>query len=294
MSVVESLERLGGVATRATLIRATSRRDVDRVLAAGDIVAIGRGRYALPGLDAAIAAAHGLSAVVSHRSAAMHWGWELKVVPGRPEITLPRSRRVTPQRLIGVEVRRADLAPGDVIDGVTTRDRTLVDCLRNLPEDEGLVVADSALRHDFSARRLALLAASARGPRTDRIRRLAARARREAANVFESSLRGIALTVPDLHVEPQVSVREPHFLGRPDLVDERLRIILEADSFEWHGKRAALRRDTQRYNTFGVHGWLVLRFAYEDVMFEPLSVRSTLIAAVEERTYQRCLTCRAA
>ena len=99
--------------------------------------------------------------------------------------------------------------------------------MRNLPEDEGLAIADSAMRHDFSARRLALLAASARGPRTDRIRRVAARARREAANVFESSLRAIALTVPDLQVEPQVSVREPHFLVRRDLVDERLRITLE-------------------------------------------------------------------
>ena len=84
MSVVESLERLGGVATRAALIRATSRRDVDRVLNAGDLVVTGRGRYASPEVDVALAAAHGLSAVVSHRSAALHWGWELKVVPARP------------------------------------------------------------------------------------------------------------------------------------------------------------------------------------------------------------------
>jgi len=34
--------------------------------------------------------------------------------------------------------------------------------------------------------------------------------------------------VPGLHVKPQVSVYDPHFLGRPDLVDERLGIILEA------------------------------------------------------------------
>jgi len=248
----------------------------------------------LPGLDAALAAAHGLAGVVSHRSAALHWGWELKVLPAQPEITLPRRRRVAPERIRAVEVRRADLAPGDAVDGVTSRDRTLLDCLRNLPEDEGLVIADSALRHDFSARRLALLAQSARGPRTDRIRRVASNARHDAANVFESALRAIAVTVPGLHVEPQVAVREPQFLGRPDLVDERLRIILEADSFEWHGKRAALRRDTQRYNNFAVHGWLVLRFAYEDVMFDAPWVKATLMSAVQERTDQRCVACRAA
>lgn len=294
MSVVESLERLGGLATRATLIRATCRGDVDRALEVGDIVALARGRYALPAVDSTLAAAHRLSAVVSHRSAAQHWGWELKVVPMQPEITLPRNRRVAPKRLAGVTVRKADLAPGDVVDGVTSKDRTLLDCLRNLPEDEGLVVADSALRHGFSARRLALLARGARGPRTDRIQRVAGNARADAANVFESSLRSITLTVPGLCAEPQIAIHEPHFLGRPDLVDERLRILLEADSFEWHGKRAALRRDTQRYNTFAVHGWLVLRFAYEDVMFDPAWVRSILVAAVAERTESLCLACRAA
>ena len=52
------------------------------------------------------------------------------------------------------------------------------------------------------------------------------------------------MDLPGLTVEPQVSIRAGHeFLGRPDLVDERLGIILEADSFEWHGDRAALARD---------------------------------------------------
>jgi len=35
-----------------------------------------------------------------------------------------------------------------------------------------------------------------------------------------------------LDVTPQVAVHDPHFLGRPDLVDQRLEIALEADSFE--------------------------------------------------------------
>jgi very-short-patch-repair endonuclease len=294
MSVIESLSRLGGVATRADLIRLTSRPDVDRALDVGDIVVLARGRYALPDVDEAIAAAHRLSGVVARRSAAMHWGWELKVVPPRPELILPRNRKLAPDRLKGVDLRRATLVAGDVVDGVTSKDRTLLDCLRHLAEDEGLTVADSALRHDYSPRRLALLARSARGPRTDRVRRIAGLARAEYGNVFESALRWIAVTVPGLHVEPQVAIREPHFLGRPDLVDVRLRILLEADSFEWHGKRAALRRDTQRYNTFVVHGWLVLRFAYEDVMFDPDWVRSILVAAVAERTVQPCAHCRAA
>jgi hypothetical protein len=44
VSVVESLERLGGVATRATLIAATDRIRVDRALEVGDIVVLGCAR----------------------------------------------------------------------------------------------------------------------------------------------------------------------------------------------------------------------------------------------------------
>jgi hypothetical protein len=74
-AVVESLERLGGVATRAALIAVTSRRAVDRALAAGDITTLARGRYALPQVDQARSVAHRLTGAVSWRSAAQLWGW---------------------------------------------------------------------------------------------------------------------------------------------------------------------------------------------------------------------------
>ncbi len=47
----------------------------------------------------------------------------------------------------GVALHRADLAPQDVVGSVTSVRRTLTDCLRWLPFDEALAVADSALRH---------------------------------------------------------------------------------------------------------------------------------------------------
>ena len=63
-------------------------------------------------------------------------------------------------------------------------------------------------------------------------------------------------------------------------MDEDLGVVLEADSFEWHGDRAALRRDARRYDLMVVNGWLVLRFAWEDVMFDQDHVRSVLVAVV--------------
>jgi very-short-patch-repair endonuclease len=98
-----------------------------------------------------------------------------------------------------------------------------------------------------------------------------------AANPFESVLRAVAIGVEGLRVEPQVWVDG---VGRPDLVDESLGLVIEADSFEFHGRRRALKRDCERYNALVVRGWLVLRFTWEHVMFEPDQVRDVLAAIV--------------
>jgi very-short-patch-repair endonuclease len=123
------------------------------------------------------------------------------------------------------------------------------------------------------------------------VRQVAALADGRAANPFESALRATCLDVRGLRVVPQVPIVEGRWLGRPDLVDQRLRIALEADSFAWHGERAALRRDANRYNALVAAGWLVLRFSWEDVMFEPLQVRAVLEEVVRRRTEVLCPGC---
>jgi very-short-patch-repair endonuclease len=67
---------------------------------------------------------------------------------------------------------------------------------------------------------------------------------------------------------------------RPDLVDRDRRLVVEADSFSWHGSRSALRRDCRRYNRLVLLGYVVLRFAWEDVMHDAPSVRAVLVDAV--------------
>ena len=44
---------------------------------------------------------------------------------------------------------------------------------------------------------------------------------------------------------------------------------LAANPFEFHGHRAGLRRDCERYTALALRGWLVLRFSWEDVMHDP-------------------------
>ncbi len=289
------LAEIGGVASRATLLGLSSRIQVDRALACGDVVIDARGRYALPAADDARRAASRLTGGVSHLSAAMAWGWEVKTPPSRPHVTIPKGRKLEPSRRKGVTLHRANLGPDDVDGLVTSPLRTLLDCLRTLPFDEALTVADSALRHRAVDRgQLVELASAARGPGSAQVKRVARLATGKAANPFESCLRSIAVDVPGLDVQAQVPIGGDTLLGTPDLVDVELAIAIEADSFAWHGRRAALHRDARRYNTFVVAGWLVLRFAYEDVMNDPAWVRSILEAAVQERTEgRRCPSCAA-
>jgi very-short-patch-repair endonuclease len=282
VEVAGVLEELGGVATRARLVAATSRAAVDRALASGEVVVVAHGRYALPGVGAAVARAHAVNGVLCLTSAALHHGWAVKTVPERPHVAVPRRRTVPRDRRADVELHYVDLLPEDVAGAATGRVTTILQCLRRLPFDEALAVADSALRAgERSALRQA--AACARGPGSPQVRRVARLASAEAANPFESVLRAVCIDVPGLRVEPQALITSTTPWCRPDLVDRDLRIVVEADSFAWHGDRAALARDARRYNLLVADGWIVLRFAWEDVMFDPAYVRDVLMRVVERR-----------
>ena len=241
--VDEVLERMGGVATRSALLGACQRAAVDRALRTGEILAIARGRYAVTAVGEAVSAAHRVSGVLSLTSAALHHGWEVKTVPGRPHVTVPRKRRPLQSQARDVSLHYSDLLPEHVAEGIaTSAELTVEQCLRRLPDDEALAIADSALRHGVPPATLRRIAASVNGPGAAKVRRLAAAARGEAANPFESVLRSIASTVPGLAVEPQRLIVLASGWVRPDLVDTDLRIVVEADSFERHGGRAARAR----------------------------------------------------
>jgi len=298
MSVGEWLAELGGYATWGTLVHLTSRQEVEAAVDGGDLVKVARGRYALSGLKDAQHAAHRVNGVLSHASAALHWGWEVKQLPAEPHVTVPKWRTLTEAEARGLRVHRANLGPGEVVDGVTSKEVTLLQCLRTLSWPEALAVADSALRDGFGKEAMRRLGEAAKGPGAPQIRRATAEATELAANPFESVLRAIALDVKGLAVRPQTEIIEfmPAITARPDLVDEELRIAVEADSFEWHGGRAALAKDARRYNLLIVNGWIVLRFSWEDVMQDPEYVREILIAAValaETLTKVRC-SCQSA
>jgi len=286
----QALERLGGIADAGVLVRLSSRAQVRQAVLGRLILREARGRYSLPTADEGRRAANRLSGVASHLSAAAIWGWEVVKPPGLPQVIVPRNRKVLPERRVGVDLTWADLRPGEVAGRVTAPDRTVMDCARGLPFPEALAVADSALRHGNVTKGRLLQVAEEVPPRyRPRCRRIAQHADRRAANPFESVLRAHAIGA-GLQVVAQVVITVGTARVRPDVVDESRRLVLEADSYEFHGKRAALLRDCERYNALVLHGWTVLRFGWEHVMLHPGYVIECLRAMASAQPVGRALT----
>ncbi|MBE7324790.1 hypothetical protein IEQ44_09000 [Nocardioides sp. Y6] len=279
MDVVEVLRRLGGVAEYGELLGPCSEWQVRRAATDGRITRLRRNRYGLVDVGAHRAAAVAAGGVLSHLSAAVAWGWKVQHEPERPWVTLARNRR----RPVGdLEVRWSDVPDRDVRHHITRPLRTVIDCTKALPFDEALAVADSALRSGEVDRHQLLLAAEA-SSRTGRSRAIAVvdAADAGAANPFESTLRAVALQVPGLTVETQGEVEGVGFV---DLLDRRLGIVVEGESFEFHGTLPGLRRDVKRYTAMTRRGLSVVRFLWEEAMFDQDYVHAALMDAVALRS----------
>jgi very-short-patch-repair endonuclease len=293
MEVAQALIELGGIADASTLVSATSRHGLQQAVHSGEVIRIGRGRYSLPDLDEHPRAAARLCGALDLVSAARHYGWKVKFPPERPEVIVPRGRKVSPSRRSGIDLRWGQVSPAELAAGVITPVHTVLACAVRLPFDAAVAVADSALRAGLG--KSTLLFAAERLPRTGRTRAIEVIefADPKAANPFESALRATVRDVPGTHFEPQVWVEN---IGRADLVDRRRRIVLEAESVEFHTAPGDFERDLVRYNAFVCAGHLVLRFAWWPVMFDPDVVRQTIIGALaaQERSVRPCATCPAA
>ena len=272
----------GGVARWSEISCLVTRTRVDAELAAGSITRLRRGTYALGDLAEVRAVAQAHAATVSHLSAAIDHGWKVKWPPEHPTVTLPRNRsRVGVE---GLEVHWQDLGPLQVHRGVTRPVETVIGCARTYDFDVALCVADSAVRAQDVTRRQ-LLDAAETSPRTGRARalRVVRAADGRAANPFESCARAIAADVRGLRVEPQAWVPG---VGRVDLCDMSLGIVVECESYEFHSDAKSLEKDVRRYTACARRGLVVVRFTWKEVMFDPDYCRQALQDVVDLRLQQ--------
>lgn len=182
MDAVEALEQLGGTARVADIVALSSRRRLRTAGSNNVIIHVDHDRYALPVTDLGrrLAVKHNLH--LTHLSAALHHGWEVRTSPSVPHLLLPsgQERPTSNARFWTYDARREDL------DGY--------------------------------------------------------------------------------------------------LVDPINGIILEADSWGFHADKEAHDRDCQRYTMLAADGWIVLRFTYDQVMFQPDYVLRCIEMALSQRS----------
>ena len=268
MDAVEVVRRLGGTAEYESVVAHSTRASLRRAVAEGLLLRPSRGVYAVPELSVATTAAAASRGVLSHTTAAGRYGLALATAPSLLHVTVPPGAR--PRPLDGVRLHWSALRPDEVVGGLTSVLRTVLDCAVTLPFDEALAVADSALGERLLTVS-ELLVAAQKEPlrRRGRCVKVAHAADGGAQTLFESCTRAVLLDGGIRDLRTQHAVLLPAFTAHVDIADPRRRIAVEAESYEYHSDRQAFARDCERYSELAAADWLVLRFTWNQVRFRP-------------------------
>lgn len=242
-----------------------SRREIAAAVRQGRLISTGTGGYSLPDAPPATVAAVRTSSTLACMSALEHRGMSLLLPPDRPHLESPRYRTdggivchrgrcwdsiaVSPERALAqLGVCRP---PVEVLVALDAAART------------GLVEIPAVLSHSRSRNRIGLLWA---------LHHLDAR----AESVIESALGAHLIRAGVEGIELQVELPD---VGRVDLLIDGW-LVVEADGFENHSRRADYRNDRRRGVSGVVQGWVTLRFSYEDIKQRSEQVVEAVIATL--------------
>jgi hypothetical protein len=277
-------EQHGVVAWRQLAAAGASTSAVSRAVRDGRLVRLHRGVYAVghralrrEGVWLAAVLAGGPGAVLSHRSACALWGICAEPAMG-VDITVPRDgargRR-------GIRAHRCRLHSDDVTVkrgiAVTTPMRALLDAAEDLSA-RGLdrAVEQSERLRLFNGFQLPALLERA-GGRCAAARLAKAVARYDDNHEFtRSTLEDLALDLVRDHGVPRPVVNAKVGEYEVDLLWSAERVVVEADSWTFHGTRAAFERDRQRDADLQARGYRVLRVTWRQARDEAAWIAARL------------------
>lgn len=225
----------------------------------------------------------GRGSAASHRSAGELW--ELDAVPaGFLEITTPRQIDRPPLIAHRTPLGNAQITTRRGIP-VTDPSRTLLDLAAVLREKDVERAFESALRRrltdiDTMVERLRLRGRSGRNG-TMSWRRLLAK--RDPSLVptdsdFETLLDQLIarFRLPQPVRQLRIQDRHGQHVKTADFAYPEQRVIIEADSIEFHMHSEAFRRDRNQTNELAALCWIVLRFTHWEVVNRPEQVAATI------------------
>ncbi|HSH59315.1 MAG TPA: type IV toxin-antitoxin system AbiEi family antitoxin domain-containing protein [Acidimicrobiales bacterium] len=257
---------------------------VQRRLASGRWLTVGRGVYAMPGVplswerrQAAACMAAGPAAVLSHRAAAALHGFP-DCRQGAPEITVPWT--VATHHGHGRIHRATDLAGTDVVVvrgiRVTKRLRTLLDLAAVVSTSKLAAVLDDLVAARVVALEEVVTAAGVyarRGKTGSTALRQVLSERGPGYVPPESELERRLLSVMRAGGLPTPARQHPLPAlaggGRVDVAYPERRLLIEGDGRRWHTKPASTKADRERDNEAAALGWRTLRFGWDDLLTRP-------------------------
>jgi Transcriptional regulator, AbiEi antitoxin/Protein of unknown function (DUF559) len=273
--VSELAGRQWGVVARSQLVAlGVSRHAADHWLRAGRLHRLHQGVYALghaalrvEGHRLAAVLACGPGAVLSHRTAAAHWGL-LRTDQTRIDVTAPRGRHGAP----GIRLHRSrSLDAQDTTQHqgipITTVSRTLLDLAASARASElerALAQAERVRLYDHRAIQATI--ATNNGHRgTHVLAHATTRTPKWTRNEWEAEFLALIRRagLPEPEVNEAFHVPD-HGQCEPDYHWPEHRVIVEIDGFETHGTRAAFHADRAKDAALTAAGHRVLRFTRDD------------------------------
>lgn len=230
----------------------------------GEVYALGHTRLGPRGSWWAAVLAYGDGTVLSHHTAAGLWGFQRP--RSRPiHVTAPGGRQGTERRR-GIWVHRCKIVAEDVTQRVgfpvTTVARTLFDLAEASPFDSLKKAAEEADRLNLlRLRELEHVCERGRGRRALRpVRKLIEELRPPADGRSPLETRFVVF-VRDHRLPPPV--QNVHVLGHEvDALWPAAKLVVELDSWEYHGHRAAFERDRTRDLKLMIAGYRTIRVTH--------------------------------
>lgn len=284
LDLLAEIARPGGIVTRQQA-RAVGVSDdqLSYLVRRGALARVARGVYSIgPALPDAQVIAASWHATISYESAAAWLGVDTPAPAGVLHVTVPRPRGRYAEKVPGIRLHRADIAPWDIVvvrgARVTSPLRTAIDLCRHAPLEEAVAIVDAFLRRRaFTIGAFLDAARRSKGPGRLRIQTASRLVDPQSGSILESLTRVLmwrdGLPLP----QTQVTVRGPGgWIGRVDFAWPDHKVILECDGYEFHAAHEPFQRDRRRWSAITVAGWQLVVVTWFDVTRDPAYVLSSL------------------
>lgn len=211
--------------------------------------------------------------------------WLLGATERTPSVPQVTNQSGAGRDVSEIEVHQRVVASRDVIKryGIpcSSPARTLLDCAASagIERLEELLMAADSGRPGLDRERLEDLIAENGGRRGIRnLRFLITDDPKENDSTSERRMLRVCRRFGVPEPETQYEIRASGRTYRADLCWPELRLIVECDSWRWHGGKLKVERDSDRDQILAIAGWLVVHFTRNQIKLEPERTGRKLVA----------------